>query len=1141
MYSKQEISYLLKFLPLTILEYVINSDDKDDTLPIKTVYSSSTIMFADISGFTRMSEKYSNFGPIGTEQIAWNINRYFEQLIKIIRGQGGDIIKFAGDALFVLFKQEINKQCVINCALEIQQQLNNLEVVKNVRLSVKIGIGFGEAILIQIGDPNYKYHYTVYGEAVEKAISAEKHCQNGGEILISTNCWKSMKIPKQFFVYESVKNYNKIIDGTRMEKKKGIMHFNQKYDDFKILNFMNKIEKYIPNIVYNTIKYKKWINESRFVSVMFIKVKTEEKQNDFNLLQNIISKIQKITHKFGGSLSKFIFDDKGSTFLIIFGDKGSINVNNDNNICMDAILCALAIKKELEKKNIISSCGVTFGKVFCGILGSMFREYTVLGDKVNLAARLMSFASSTKPNVSTIYIDSQLVSICNIDGENNNNNDITFKLENSIILKGMKRLNDIYSVELLDKTQKKAITDSNTNNNNHNNNGGIIHQSNIKSIISFINSSITENTMQFIIGDKLLRLDLLILKLKKHYQENQTNLLHFINISNYSQYFFGKHNEGKCLQWSKIFKCILQQELRIFVNHDSFKPNFKKWIKNNDGSNLLKKLSSINCLIEGDEFKESDENQADKFDECVEILIFILEKVTQFHPLLICVYNLQNQSNDDQLITSKVLKLIKNKKINVHLLFTFPPIDKINNNTKMVNKETIQFIKEKISLIGDDDHCNIQEFYPWNSDQQIEFLLTYFNVQMIQDNIINYLWQKCRGRMDLLIKFCNAINKDDSNFVIINNELVSPSINRLVNKSEDISDLSTPMQIQQYFINNVIDKLTIDQILLCKIASVAVIGGGALNLNFDQEILIKLFIKNINKDLNNKDINAIKENLNILTKKNILNKCDDDNLYEFQCGLLLDSIYQTMLYKDTKKLHINCKDFYDDKIQRNIQTHHLDPKALTQYRDTHVSLSSFDASYDMNSDNINIDGINNDNIDNNNNNHDGVLIIYVNNTEFKGKKPTNFYVVLVNNFGKSKSKTSTKYSSQTFEWNEYLLYAIKEDNDPIYKLQIRSKVPWGSDIIFSECDLPISDISHLFSTQQTNDIDQKRQSLNTSFIDQTLKMKINKKYHDGNDNVDNFMYLRVKLSYISLMPTSENDNRSFSMTPSRKTRTLSLI
>jgi len=58
------------------------------------------VLFADISGFTAMCE-YMASNNLSPEVLAKQLNSYFELLVKIVTASGGDIFKYAGDALLV--------------------------------------------------------------------------------------------------------------------------------------------------------------------------------------------------------------------------------------------------------------------------------------------------------------------------------------------------------------------------------------------------------------------------------------------------------------------------------------------------------------------------------------------------------------------------------------------------------------------------------------------------------------------------------------------------------------------------------------------------------------------------------------------------------------------------------------------------------------------------------------------------------------------------------------------------------------------------------------------------------------------------------------------------------------------------------
>jgi class 3 adenylate cyclase len=64
------------------------------------------VLVADISGFTPLTERLTKKGPGGIELLTKCINSYFDLIIGTVKAHGGDVIKFAGDAVICLFKRD---------------------------------------------------------------------------------------------------------------------------------------------------------------------------------------------------------------------------------------------------------------------------------------------------------------------------------------------------------------------------------------------------------------------------------------------------------------------------------------------------------------------------------------------------------------------------------------------------------------------------------------------------------------------------------------------------------------------------------------------------------------------------------------------------------------------------------------------------------------------------------------------------------------------------------------------------------------------------------------------------------------------------------------------------------------------------
>ena len=64
------------------------------------------VMVADITGFTALTEKLSTGtdSTVGVELLTRCMNSYFTNVIDLVALYGGDVIKFAGDAIIVAFR-----------------------------------------------------------------------------------------------------------------------------------------------------------------------------------------------------------------------------------------------------------------------------------------------------------------------------------------------------------------------------------------------------------------------------------------------------------------------------------------------------------------------------------------------------------------------------------------------------------------------------------------------------------------------------------------------------------------------------------------------------------------------------------------------------------------------------------------------------------------------------------------------------------------------------------------------------------------------------------------------------------------------------------------------------------------------------
>ncbi|XP_025029972.1 adenylate cyclase type 10 [Python bivittatus] len=137
-----------------------------------------------------------------------------------------------------------------------------------------------------------------------------------------------------------------------------------------------------------------YLSELRPVTIVFVNMQFEENANTHHLckaVQDANSMITGTILPLGGKINKVFMFDKGCTFLCIFGLPGDKQADESTNALDSAHKIHAFCSTALMKVKIVS-IGVTGGPVFCGVVGHRVRhEYTVIGRKVNLAARLMMF------------------------------------------------------------------------------------------------------------------------------------------------------------------------------------------------------------------------------------------------------------------------------------------------------------------------------------------------------------------------------------------------------------------------------------------------------------------------------------------------------------------------------------------------------------------------------------------------------------------------------------------------------------------------------------------------------------------------------------------------------------------------------
>lgn len=160
-----------------------------------------------------------------------------------------------------------------------------------------------------------------------------------------------------------------------------------------------------------------------------------------NLLNPFLARMTKVIHKHGGTVDKY----EGDAILAFFGEpvRHEDHALRAARTARDMRLALVKLIEEWEKKGILPpnftfdiGIGLNSGEVFVGLLGSEERvNYTVIGDNVNLAARLQDLSKNY--NSAIIISESTQQAI---------KNEFETKFIDSVRVKGRRETVNIYAL-----------------------------------------------------------------------------------------------------------------------------------------------------------------------------------------------------------------------------------------------------------------------------------------------------------------------------------------------------------------------------------------------------------------------------------------------------------------------------------------------------------------------------------------------------------------------------------------------------------------------------------------------------------------------------------------------------------------------
>lgn len=361
-------------------------------------------LFADISGFTALTGALANeLGrERGAEELVRQLNRVYGALIEQVHRYGGSVVNFSGDAITCWF--DVTKSpnhpelSAITCALAMQEAIDEFLHITTaagttISFAMKATVVAGSARRFLVGDPRVHNLEVLAGELLE-ILALGDLLATKGDVLVHE------PISRQF-------EHLLTVSGIRSDKSSGhqfaaisaIME-NAAISPWPELSSAalsaDQVKSWLQPPIYEAVRggMSQYISELRPATVLFLGFRGIDYDHDEGAgskLDSFVRWVQVILRRYQGHLIQLTIGDKGSYLYASFG---APNTNPDHQ--SQAVQAALDLQAAPVKFNYIKSVhtGLTSGQMRVGTYGgSSRRTYGVMGDKANLAARLMEAAN----------------------------------------------------------------------------------------------------------------------------------------------------------------------------------------------------------------------------------------------------------------------------------------------------------------------------------------------------------------------------------------------------------------------------------------------------------------------------------------------------------------------------------------------------------------------------------------------------------------------------------------------------------------------------------------------------------------------------------------------------------------------------
>ena len=342
-----------------------------------------SMVFVDISGFTKMSERLARHGKVGAEEVTEVLGAVFAKLLGVAYGEDGSLLKFGGDALLLWFSGSGHAQRAATSAHGMRATLRSVgrldTTAGKVLLRMSVGVNTGSFHFFLVGESHRELIVT--GPAASRTVEMESTA-TAGEILVSRDT--AAALPARALGQPKG-------EGILLRSGPPTLSFGR--DDVEVLITSIDVAQGVPVTLREHLLSGAAEPEHRTATVAFVHFDgvddlIEQRGVDVTAagLHELVTCVQRAAEENGVTFLGTDIDHDGGKIILVAGAPNALGDDEGRML--------LTLRSVIDAETTVPvRIGVNKGAVFAGDIGPGYRRtYTVMGDAVNLAARVMSMA-----------------------------------------------------------------------------------------------------------------------------------------------------------------------------------------------------------------------------------------------------------------------------------------------------------------------------------------------------------------------------------------------------------------------------------------------------------------------------------------------------------------------------------------------------------------------------------------------------------------------------------------------------------------------------------------------------------------------------------------------------------------------------